>query len=163
MSCLASWAWVGSKVNQVVRPPKRKRMHSQAKSQATFCQEGKLPGKHMCRSLHQDPCIPWQPQQPLLLHWVHRTRGLFWKHFPQSWHNSSPWAHQGLKAWEQCHELPSNHPVGVVILADAHLCSTLTLHVYCLLRHVSTCVYVAYSYTSAWTHPTKNQNKTCSP
>ena len=39
--------------------------------------------------------------------------------------------------------------VSVVTLADAHLCSTLTLHVYCLLRHVSTCVYMAYSYTSA--------------
>ena len=51
----------------------------------------------------------------------------------------------------------------VVIPADAHLCSTLTLHVYCLLQHVSTCVYMAYSYTSAWTHPTKNQKKTRSP
>ena len=39
--------------------------------------------------------------------------------------------------------------VPVMIPANAHLCSTLTLHVYCLLRHVSTCVHMAYSYMSA--------------
>ena len=43
----------------------------------------------------------------------------------------------------------SDNQARVVTPADAHLCSTLTLHVYCLLRHVSTCVYMAYSYTSA--------------
>ena len=37
----------------------------------------------------------------------------------------------------------------VVTPADAHLCSTLTLHVHCLLRHVSTCVHMAHSYTFA--------------
>ena len=39
--------------------------------------------------------------------------------------------------------------ITVVTPANARICSTLTLHVCCLLRHVSTCVHMAYSYTSA--------------
>ena len=37
----------------------------------------------------------------------------------------------------------------VVTPANAHPCSTLTLHVHCLLRHVSACVCMAHSNTSA--------------
>ena len=55
-----------------------------------------------------------------------------------------------VMAMEAAVEAEGTIPAPIVVIpANARICSTLTLNVCCLLWHVSTCVHVAHSYTSA--------------